>query len=121
MPGILVVVLLLFVSPLWAQGEQNDKEWKVVGKHAELNLTCRSCHFEDKPTTSATQTACIECHGLYKGKPGGEKDLAVGRRRFKVNVHDAHPGQLDCLTCHAAHKLPTLYCNNCHMFKIQPK
>jgi len=135
MPSILLIFcfsIFLLVPQAVAQEAQKSVQetqqtiaekdrWRITGKHAEEGLVCRSCHFSDKPSTPAPQAACIECHGVYKGSPASTHDLAVGRRRFKVNVHDAHPGQLDCTLCHAAHKMPTLYCNTCHTFKIEPK
>ncbi|MDR1530032.1 MAG: cytochrome c3 family protein [Burkholderiales bacterium] len=110
-PSALVALVLLLSASIWAQNAAP----KVTGKHAEANLSCFSCHNQSAPTQAAPQFSCILCHGLYKGT---EREETIGRRKFKINVHDAHPGQLDCTICHTAHKPPKLYCNECHSFKV---
>ena len=85
-------------------------------KHKNNTLTCETCHQTKIPTTSATQTACIKCHGEIVKIP--VREIAQGNKVIKINVHDSHYGEIDCLACHKIHGKGKLMCNECHTFDI---
>lgn len=91
------------------------------------NLDCAACHGTSAPTELADQSACIKCHGQYKGKviPGADynPDRNPRRPEIDVNPHDSHFGNVRCTLCHKEHAAnPKPVCNDCHAnFRLQTK
>jgi predicted CXXCH cytochrome family protein len=65
----------------------------LIGAHAELEKTCKSCH---EPFAQQSQSGlCMACH----------KPIAADRQA-KRNYHGRHPEVLkgECKSCHTEHK-----------------
>ena len=87
----------------------------VNGKHGQQRkVTCESCHQTATPTRAPAAAACHACHGSYA-------ELAEATKAVQLNPHQSHEGELPCAECHAVHKPPTLYCNQCHSFDLKVK
>lgn len=48
------------------------------------------------------------CHDLSRD------DLRNATADLAFNPHDDHHGQLDCTSCHKAHRASVMYCSECH-------
>lgn len=103
---ILILSVLIF-SAAFADSQ------KLSDKHIANGLGCIDCHGVAEPTTKASAKKCLECHNeMQKANEVEFKDTAG--KEYKLNPHNAHPGQLRCTLCHSGHKESTLYCNTCH-------
>ena len=110
-----VTSLLIATTTCYAKGASKT----ISGKHKKNALTCSSCHGSNKPVSPATQEACITCHGEIVTITA--REISVGTKVVKVNVHDSHYGEVDCLVCHKIHGTGRLMCNECHTFDITVK
>lgn len=111
----IISCLILYTSALYAQNPLNT----VSGKHLANSLTCNSCHETVNPVSSPSQSSCIGCHGEIVKIP--VKEIHEGKRVIKINVHDSHYGEIDCLNCHKIHSSGKLMCNECHHYDIKVK
>lgn len=90
-------------------------------------VECAACHGTKAPVEAADQSACIQCHGQYKGKvvPNADYNPDRNPRRpvIDVNPHDSHLGDVRCTLCHKEHaKSPQTTCNQCHQnFRLNAK
>ncbi len=97
----------------------------VMLKHKDV--ACATCHGTDKPAQAADQSACIKCHGQFKGKvvPNADYNPDRNPRRpvIEVNPHDSHLGDVRCTLCHREHtKSPEAACVQCHKnFRLNTK
>ncbi|GLS82883.1 cytochrome c3 family protein [Paraferrimonas haliotis] len=81
------------------------------------NVDCAACHGVDKPKSPPATEDCLQCHDLKDVVAATEPPAKTSE--FEPNPHNSpHYAQdLDCSYCHAEHRKPKVYCNNCHEFK----
>ncbi|WP_028115947.1 cytochrome c3 family protein [Ferrimonas senticii] len=85
---------------------------------ADGSVDCSGCHGDQKKYTAPAVENCTTCHGSVE-------ELAESTARpdhshkYEPNPHDSlHYGtDLNCSYCHAEHKKPKVYCNQCHEFE----
>lgn len=117
--SLLAMTLMCCLIPASQAGEA------MMLKHSGMD--CVSCHATNKPVEQADQSACIKCHGQYKGKvvPGADYNPDRNPRRpvIEVNPHDSHLGDVRCTLCHREHsKSPQTTCYQCHQnFRLNAK
>lgn len=83
----------------------------LVDTHTAANVTCASCHGEAAFTEPVATHTCAQCHGSY--------DEMAAKTPWEPNPHQSHMGELECSTCHNAHKASVSFCDQCHSFGMQ--
>ncbi|ADN77336.1 tetraheme cytochrome c [Ferrimonas balearica DSM 9799] len=85
---------------------------------ADGSVDCQACHGDQKPFSAPATETCLGCHGPMEDLVDSTKRPGHGAE-FEPNPHDSlHYGtDLNCAYCHAEHKKPQVYCNQCHEFK----
>jgi hypothetical protein len=79
----------------------------LADRHGAKGMNCVTCHKESPPAEKAPSAACIGCHG-------DNKKVAEKTAKLYPNPHESHLGEVDCQTCHHAHKASELSCAACH-------
>ncbi|MEG0821055.1 MAG: cytochrome c3 family protein [Burkholderiaceae bacterium] len=94
----------------------------LATRHAQRQVPCSACHSSANPQSlpaekslAETHQACINCHGDMKKLAELTRAKLVNQH---INPHDSHLAQIDCLTCHTAHKKGESYCLQCHSFDM---
>ncbi len=89
----------------------------AIDKHAGYGVSCKDCHGTAAKTAPSTDK-CLACHGgnysaLVRASPK-QYDIKKGI----TNPHASHVGEVRCTRCHKNHAQSELYCNECHVPKI---
>lgn len=101
---------------LWVLGcfvlSQACPTWAAQGsfladKHAAKGMACSACHKESPPKEKAPTALCEACHG-------DNQKVAEKTVKLYPNPHESHLGEVDCQSCHHAHKASVLSCATCH-------
>ena len=73
-------------------------------------MECTSCHGDTTPQKPVETAKCLECHKSFD-------EVAKKTADMSPNPHSNHivdSQDLDCSSCHHAHKANELYCTQCH-------
>ena len=73
-------------------------------------MECTSCHGDTTPQKPVETAKCLECHTSFD-------ELSKKTVDMSPNPHSNHiidSQDLDCSSCHHAHKANELYCTTCH-------
>lgn len=98
--------------------------------HGELGITCQSCHtrtisrsleeiknyltgnyYSPLEEEQYSMDFCFRCHDSYDKIISLTSTKVTGKER---NPHAGHYGDLECATCHKAHRESYDYCSECH-------
>jgi fumarate reductase flavoprotein subunit len=117
----LVSALILAACVVAATGTAHAFDLGTL--HAQdLKLPCASCHGETAPLAMGTEASletanrnCIACHGDAKSLAEKIKPKLAHK---EINPHASHLVEIDCVTCHTAHRSAEAYCNKCHAFDM---
>ena len=115
---LLVTMLLLFASTLWASmdtsnGEQTSSAF-LADMHKAKAIDCASCHGEKTivdDNETVVNAKCVECHGSLATLAEKSKD--------EINPHKSHLGAISCTACHHGHTASWTYCLSCHGFDLK--
>lgn len=93
------------------------KSWESSGyldhKHALKEIGCVVCHAAPIPKEGLSKEQCLECHGSYE-------EVAKKAPIHVMAIHSHFSDQeVECNSCHKAHKKSVLICNECHHFDIK--
>jgi hypothetical protein len=78
-------------------------------KHKNAGIVCEGCHKKDLSEGKVIMAICLHCHGDYN-------QLGEQTKNMTPNPHASHLGNLECGSCHHAHKRSEDYCGQCHYF-----
>ncbi len=79
-------------------------------RHKALKFDCAACHGEAKPTSAASQKACLTCHQSLEAVADKTKDYVKNPHRN----HLTDAADVECTQCHNGHKADSPVCNKCH-------
>jgi hypothetical protein len=91
-------------------GFTEDVKPYMSDRHVTKGMECKSCHGDATPQKAVETAKCLECHKSYD-------ELSKKTGDMSPNPHSNHivdSQDLDCTSCHHAHKANELYCNQCH-------
>jgi hypothetical protein len=91
-------------------GFLEDAKPYMSDRHVAKGMECTSCHGDANPQKAVETAKCLECHKSYD-------ELSKKTEDMSPNPHSNHivdSMDLDCSSCHHAHKVNELYCNQCH-------
>ena len=104
---MLVGALLRFSLPATAQQSSSS----LADLHHDKGLSCAACHKEQVPKVAVPDQVCIDCHG-------GQAAIIARTNDYQPNPHvSPHTAELQCSTCHHAHKPMEISCLGCHSDK----
>jgi fumarate reductase flavoprotein subunit len=110
MASILLMVVLLSASALWAAANEPF----LANAHQTKGLSCAACHGEKMDVDdneTIVNAKCTQCHGSLA--------KVAEKSREAVNAHKSHLGGMNCTVCHAGHTESVTYCLNCHNFDLK--
>jgi hypothetical protein len=114
----------------YVEGYYSGDNNLLVTAHADAQKDCLDCHVATvgqqiseagswisgsyknplPMTKTGTRDFCLACHDNDEIKAATVNYAGTAR-----NPHDSHYGDaLECYTCHRAHRVSTMYCNECH-------
>ncbi len=110
-------------------GWVETNSYQMAHYHAEAGISCQSCHDRTLEESLSEWKAyvvgyevplrerememefCFTCHGSYAEVIAQTTPEITG---FERNPHEGHWGELECQTCHKAHRESEDYCSSCH-------
>jgi formate-dependent nitrite reductase cytochrome c552 subunit len=110
---ILSLVLGLMVSSAYA-GDLVEMQNNTAGRTNHQFIYddgCKSCHV-GSGKTSATDQACVECHGTIDSIEIDTSKLAIEGANPHKSFH--YNKGASCLACHAEHEKKAPVCAECH-------
>ncbi|MCL1058452.1 cytochrome c3 family protein [Shewanella gelidimarina] len=111
---ILTLLLGLIVSGSAFAGELESVKGSTQGRTNHQFLYeegCKSCH-QGSGKTSATDSACVECHGDINSIELDESKLVFSEANPHKSIH--YNKGASCLACHAEHEKKAPVCAECH-------
>lgn len=104
-----LVALVLLITPVGLRAQQSSSHAPLLADlHLAKGLSCASCHKEGPPQTAVPDRVCIACHG-------GVAAIIARTNNYEPNPHvSPHSADLQCTTCHHAHKPSEISCQKCH-------
>jgi cytochrome c3-like protein len=108
----LVALVLVLASVLLLSAQQSPADAPLLADlHQAKGLACTACHKESSPKTAVSDQVCIACHG-------GVPAIVARTDNYEPNPHvSPHSTELQCSTCHHAHKPSEVACRACHTDK----
>lgn len=101
-----VVAGALMTAPVLAAPDSSTGP--LANFHQEKGLACAACHTESPPKFPVADHVCIACHG-------GVAAIVDRTHSYEANPHvSPHSAELQCSTCHHAHKPSEVSCLACH-------
>jgi len=91
-------------------GFTDDVKPYLSDRHVAKGMECKSCHGDTTPQKPVETAKCLECHKSFD-------EVAKKTADMSPNPHSNHivdSQDLDCTSCHHAHKANELYCSQCH-------
>jgi fumarate reductase flavoprotein subunit len=92
--------------------EQVTRSWPnspyLDHAHMSKGLECQACHSVWLPQEIPSMNVCLSCHG------NSYPALASKTNKLEPNPHMSHNGEIECISCHHAHKPFEYYCKICH-------
>jgi hypothetical protein len=107
-----LVFLALLTAPVAVPAQPAPTGAPLLGDlHQAKGLSCSACHKETPPKSAAADETCIACHG-------GVAAIVARTSNYEPNPHvSPHSAELQCTTCHHAHKPSEIACLACHADK----
>lgn len=91
-------------------GFTEDVKPYMSDRHVTKGMECKSCHGDANPQKPVETAKCLECHKSFE-------EISKKTEDMSPNPHSNHivdSQDLDCSSCHHAHKANELYCSQCH-------
>jgi Cytochrome c3 len=88
----------------------DDVKPYLSDRHVAKGMECTSCHGDTTPQKPVETPKCLECHTSFD-------EISKKTVDMSPNPHANHlidSQDIDCSSCHHAHKANELYCTQCH-------
>ena len=111
----MVIAAILVIGAAISQEKQEKKT--TAERHKDRGVTCSVCHDGDvAPKAAASPKSCLACknHDSFNTVSERTRDA----KGYKFNPHQNHiteTNDLECTTCHQAHKADSIICLTCHI------